>query len=94
MVLGWFGVHREPRTPYPVHRGPRTGFRLDGVHSDPRLNIGLGIGFERAHALQNDAVNDRIAVLQCLRPVSIRIPSRRKSMMVRLTVLSLSSVWR
>ena len=31
-----------------------------GVH---RLDVGLGRGFQRGHALQNDTVNDRVAVL-------------------------------
>ena len=34
-----------------------------GFHSDPRLNIGLCRGFKRRHALQNNAVNDFVAVL-------------------------------
>ena len=45
---------------------------LDGVHSDPRLNIGLGRGFERGDAIQNDAVNEGVAILAvpspCLDP--------------------------
>ena len=40
MVLGWFGVHREPR-----------------------VDVGLSRRFERGHALQNNAVNDGVAVL-------------------------------
>jgi hypothetical protein len=56
-------VWGPPWTRYPVHGGPRTGFRLDGVHCDPRPVIGFSRRFQRHDAGQKDAIDHGESVL-------------------------------
>ena len=60
---GFRVVWGPPWTPYPVHCGRGTGFRLDGVQCDPRPVIGFCGGIQRHHAGQNDAIDHGETVL-------------------------------
>ena len=50
-------------TRYPVHHGPPTGVKLDGVHHGPRPVVGLNRAFQRHHAVQHDPVDHGETVL-------------------------------